>query len=706
MYYSSQIGIRIAGTHTYKITVTDANGNTSSYAGTFAVVAAAGPSISSVVVAEAAGPRNGIFQSDEPLVVTWAATSPLRIVSQTLTIDGTLIAPIAGPYSGMFYSCPIGTWAAGSHRYVITSTDSQGNESSVNGTFSVVQAPVVAPTIADVVVAEASTPKNGILDSSDSLLITWAATSPNHVAAVSLQVDGSMIAPIGGPYGGRFYLAQIGKYGVGSHNYKITATDSKGVSSSTSGTFVVVAPAAPTIANVVVAEAGTTKDGVFEANEPLLITWSATSPYHIVSQVLSIDGTRITPISGPFGGQYYYCQIGGWPAGRPHLQNHSDRFARRFLDRQRHDQSSSSPGTLQFVGDGGTFNIGGTLAATTAGTTTIKLGMLSLGQGSLVIDGNAGTTSGSVTSGCVVYTGGTIGTNTPVNVATLTLAGSATGGEMAIPLDSPTLTLTGSTSVVQVNGTLCLDNLTNVALIEDGTSSNGIPEVNEPLAVTWSLPNDNTYPVQSVTVDGRGIAPIAGDGNGNGNYRCDIGGFAAGQHTITISVDHGNGSEVLTATFTVPAALTVDAATAATGTAGLLTDVQLAPIVAAAEARWTAPGSSQVAGALTGIDFKVANLAPGILVEKWQNTIWIDDDAAGYGWFVDPTPGDDAEFAAVAGTSSLSAPAGTAADQRADLLTAVMHEIGNVLGNSDTSADDLMNAMLPLGTRRLPDNPV
>jgi hypothetical protein len=94
------------------------------------------------------------------------------------------------------------------------------------------------------------------------------------------------------------------------------------------------------------------------------------------------------------------------------------------------------------------------------------------------------------------------------------------------------------------------------------------------------------------------------------------------------------------------------------------------------------------------------------LAEKWQNTIWIDDDAAGYGWFVDSTPADDAEFAAVAGTSSLVAPSGTAADQRADLLTAVMHEIGNVLGNSDTSADDLMNATLPLGTRRLPDNPV
>jgi hypothetical protein len=35
-----------------------------------------------------------------------------------------------------------------------------------------------------------------------------------------------------------------------------------------------------------------------------------------------------------------------------------------------------------------------------------------------------------------------------------------------------------------------------------------------------------------------------------------------------------------------------------------------------------------------------------------------------------------------------------------------MHQMGDVLGNSDTSADDLMNAVLPLGIRRIPANPV
>jgi hypothetical protein len=100
------------------------------------------------------------------------------------------------------------------------------------------------------------------------------------------------------------------------------------------------------------------------------------------------------------------------------------------------------------------------------------------------------------------------------------------------------------------------------------------------------------------------------------------------------------------------------------------------------------------------VKVKVANLSSGVLGQAMDDTIWIDDDAAGYGWFVDSTPGDDAEFFAV-GRSSLSARKDTAADQRADLLTTVMHELGHLLGYGDTTADDLMGAVLPLGVRRV-----
>ena len=70
------------------------------------------PDVGSVVVAEAGTVKNGILESNEPLKITWAASSHYGIASQTMTVDGRTIAPINGPYSGLYYSCPIGTWSA------------------------------------------------------------------------------------------------------------------------------------------------------------------------------------------------------------------------------------------------------------------------------------------------------------------------------------------------------------------------------------------------------------------------------------------------------------------------------------------------------------------------------------------------------------------------------------------------------------------
>jgi large repetitive protein len=72
-----------------------------------------------------------------------------------------------------------------------------------------------------------------------------------------------------------------------------------------------------------------------------------------------------------------------------------------------------------------------------------------------------------------------------------------------------------------------------------------------------------------------------------------------------------------------------------------------------------------------------------------------------YGWFIDPTPTDDLEFAAVSGPHSLGAASNSAASRRGDLLTVVMHEMGHLLGYDDTSSDGLMGGFLPIGVRRL-----
>jgi len=84
------------------------------------------------------------------------------------------------------------------------------------------------------------------------------------------------------------------------------------------------------------------------------------------------------------------------------------------------------------------------------------------------------------------------------------------------------------------------------------------------------------------------------------------------------------------------------------------------------------------------------------------HTVVISDNAAGYGWFVDPLPLGDTAFVRVNGT--LVAPAGSPAAGSMDLLTVVLHEMGHLAGlpdlNSPADANDLMADMLSPGVRR------
>ena len=64
-----------------------------------------------------------------------------------------------------------------------------------------------------------------------------------------------------------------------------------------------------------------------------------------------------------------------------------------------------------------------------------------------------------------------------------------------------------------------------------------------------------------------------------------------------------------------------------------------------------------------------------------------------------------AEFTYDAATHQFVAATGSPASERVDLLTVVMHELGHVLGFEHTDSHGLMNAELPLGTRRLPSDP-
>jgi hypothetical protein len=139
-----------------------------------------------------------------------------------------------------------------------------------------------------------------------------------------------------------------------------------------------------------------------------------------------------------------------------------------------------------------------------------------------------------------------------------------------------------------------------------------------------------------------------------------------------------------------------------------LTQAELDSVVAAAIAQWASAGASAAQlAALHAAVVQVGMLDGNTVGTENGGLILIDTDAAGHGWFVDPTPNDNSEFTHAqnaAGTDLLTDPS-TAAAGHLDLLTTVTHELGHVLGLGDTQAPatDLMYVNLVDGERRLPD---
>lgn len=118
-----------------------------------------------------------------------------------------------------------------------------------------------------------------------------------------------------------------------------------------------------------------------------------------------------------------------------------------------------------------------------------------------------------------------------------------------------------------------------------------------------------------------------------------------------------------------------------------LTSAQLDSVVVEALAKWTTVGlSSNQASTLGGIEFIIADLPGDYLGLALEDLIYLDIDAAGKGWHIDPS---DADVVGV------------------DLLTVVSHELGHTLGLDDLHSqehhNELMAATLAPGERRLPD---
>jgi uncharacterized delta-60 repeat protein len=115
---------------------------------------------------------------------------------------------------------------------------------------------------------------------------------------------------------------------------------------------------------------------------------------------------------------------------------------------------------------------------------------------------------------------------------------------------------------------------------------------------------------------------------------------------------------------------------------------EVQPLLAAAEARWRAAGADT--SVLGAIDIHIADLGGKTLGLASGHTIYLDDNAAGWGWFVDPTPWDDSEF---------TTPGNQGEQHRMDLLTVLEHEVGHLLGK-EHEANGIMAETLTPGTRR------
>jgi hypothetical protein len=114
------------------------------------------------------------------------------------------------------------------------------------------------------------------------------------------------------------------------------------------------------------------------------------------------------------------------------------------------------------------------------------------------------------------------------------------------------------------------------------------------------------------------------------------------------------------------------------------------PVLTEAIHRWQSAGVNT--SSLGSVQVLIGQLARGTLGTASGHTIWLDATAAGWGWFVDPTPGDDSEY---------SLPGNQGEQNHMDLLTVLEHEVGHLLGY-EHQASGVMAETLSAGTRRTP----
>ena len=130
----------------------------------------------------------------------------------------------------------------------------------------------------------------------------------------------------------------------------------------------------------------------------------------------------------------------------------------------------------------------------------------------------------------------------------------------------------------------------------------------------------------------------------------------------------------------------------------------LVSIVDRAEALWLhalGPDDTRLQ-ALHRITVEIADLPGDAIGVTLGDRIFIDRDAAGWGWFVDGTPAENGEFSHPSAPGLFSAAVNDAAFGRMDLLSTVLHEMGNAMGFPEDTGSGVTSMFLDTGMRRLP----
>jgi large repetitive protein len=185
---------------------------------------------------------------------------------------------------------------------------------------------------------------------------------------------------------------------------------------------------------------------------------------------------------------------------------------------------------------------------------------------------------------------------------------------------------------------------------------------------------------------------------GNGAVTTDV------QNWVT-TVKANSGTPV---TITATAAFTAAAGNiptpllaASSGAGGAdLTDSQLVSVAGAAIDRLAAAGASaSQLSQLNSVSFQIVDFAGAQLGSAGAGVVQIDINGAGWGYFVDDTPYDDSEFELLLAGGGRQAAEGSAAYDRIDLMTVVLHEFGHILGYEHSDEDSLMGPSLDPGIR-------